>query len=82
LAAALLSLSTLDPDPKIASNWRSQAQAIAKSLWENYSSRGSSEPCILIHGARSKPHNLVDHGLIYGDYYFFESLLRLAAKDD
>jgi unsaturated chondroitin disaccharide hydrolase len=77
LASGLLNLSELDPDPESASRWRSRAGAILQSLWENYSSRGTSEPSILIHGTRSKPHGLVDHGLIYGDFYLLEALLHL-----
>ncbi len=34
-----------------------------------------------MHGTRAKPHNSMDHGLIYGDYYFLEALLRLARPD-
>ena len=34
-----------------------------------------------MHGTRSKPHNLMDHGLIYGDYYFVEALMRLSKPD-
>jgi unsaturated chondroitin disaccharide hydrolase len=77
LASGLLNLSELDPDPGAASRWRSQAGAMLKSLWENYSICGTSEPSILLHGTRSKPHGLMDHGLIYGDYYFVEGLLHL-----
>ena len=50
-------------------------------LWHNYSSRGTSEPSILKHATRSKPHGLMDHGLIYGDYYFVEALTRLLKPD-
>jgi len=80
LASALLNLSDLETIPGKASYWQLQAESILKSLWENYSSRGTSIPSILLHGTRSKPHGLVDHGLIYGDYYFFEALVNLAAK--
>lgn len=76
LSAALLSLANLEPNPEETARWRTQAKAILNSLWESYSSRGTSSPSILIHGTRSKPHDLIDHGLIYGDYYFLEALLQ------
>ncbi len=76
LSSALLNLADLESSSDKAVYWRSQAEAILKSLWENYSSRGAAEPSILIHGTRSKPHGLMDHGLIYGDYYFLEALLH------
>jgi unsaturated chondroitin disaccharide hydrolase len=81
LASGLLGLSTLDPDADKAARWRSVAVRILESLWQNYSSRGAQEPSILLHGTRSKPHNLMDHGLIYGDYYFVEALSRLLIPD-
>lgn len=80
LSAALLNLAAIETDPTLATCWLSQADAILKSLWENYSSRGAPEPSILIHGTRSKPHGLMDHGLIYGDYYFIEALMQAAPK--
>lgn len=80
LAAGLLNLATLETDPINAGRWHSQAEAILKSLWENYTSRGTTEPSILIHGTRSKPHNLMDHGLVYGDYYFLEALMKLHSQ--
>lgn len=78
LASGLLNLATLESDASRADCWRSEAIAMLQSLWNNYSSRGSSEPCILLHGTRSKPEDSMDHGLIYGDYYFVEALTRLA----
>jgi unsaturated chondroitin disaccharide hydrolase len=77
LASGMLNLATLDPDAAKAEYWRSQAMMILESLWRNYSSRGTSEPCLLLHATRSKPHGFMDHGLIYGDYYFVEALTRL-----
>jgi len=80
LASGLLNLAILETDPQQAIRWHSEAEAILKSLWENYTSRGTSDPSILIHGTRSKPHGLIDHGLIYGDYYFVEALSNLHHK--
>jgi unsaturated chondroitin disaccharide hydrolase len=77
LSSGLLNLAMLETNPENAARWHTHAEAVLKSLWENYSSRGTPEPSILIHGTRSKPHGLMDHGLIYGDYYFVEALLKL-----
>ena len=79
LACGLLNLSRLDPDPEQADRWRWEALAILESLWRNYSSRGTNQPCILLHATMSKPHGRMDHGLIYGDYYFVEALMGVAA---
>jgi unsaturated chondroitin disaccharide hydrolase len=81
LASGLLNLASVETEPRRASRWRTEALAILESLWENYSSRGTDEPSILIHGTRSKPHNFVDQGLIYGDYYFVEALTRHLAPE-
>jgi unsaturated chondroitin disaccharide hydrolase len=58
-----------------------EAVTILESLWRNYGSYGTNEPCILLHGTRSKPHDSMDHGLIYGDYYFVEALTRVIKPD-
>jgi unsaturated chondroitin disaccharide hydrolase len=81
LASGLLNLAKLESDPLKAACWRAQAIAMLESLWNNYSSRGTHEPCILLHGTRSKPEGSMDHGLIYGDYYFVEALTRLVKPD-
>ena len=49
--------------------------------WENYSTRGTDISTILVDASRSVPHNLQDHPLIYGDYYFVETLVRLLRPD-
>ncbi len=81
LASGLLLLAPLEPDRAQAEVWMREAMDILASLWHDYGSRGTSEPCILIHATRSKPHGHMDHGLIYGDYYFMEALTRLLAPD-
>jgi hypothetical protein len=32
---------------------------------------------VLLHGTSNKPRGRLDHGLVYGDHYFAEALLRL-----
>lgn len=77
LASGLLMLAALESEPANAQHWGSEALIILESLWGNYSSRGRQEPSILIHATRHKPYGSMDHGLIYGDYYFVEALRRL-----
>ncbi len=78
LASGMLDLASIENEPKLARIWQSQAISILESLWQSYTSRDSGEASLLLHGTRSKPHNLMDHGLIYGDYYFVEALIRLS----
>ncbi len=79
LASGLLLLGSLEADAVQKERWSHQATTILESLWCNYSSYGTNEPSILLHATRSKPHDMADHGLIYGDYYFLEALTRLVA---
>lgn len=81
LASGLLNLAALETDPDHVTRWQTQAEAILKSLWENYTSRVTGEPSILIHGTRSKPHDLMDHGLVYGDFYFVEALSKFVLEN-
>ncbi len=81
LAAGLLNLASLENDSSLASMWQNRAISILESLWQKYTSRNTEEASLLLHGTRSKPHNLMDHGLIYGDYYFVEALMRLSKPE-
>lgn len=78
LSSGLLLLASLEPDAAQAARWSEAARIILQSLWETYTSRETTEPSLLIHATRHKPQGSQDHGLIYGDYYFVEGLLRLA----
>lgn len=81
LASGLLNLASFETDSTLANLWRERAISILESLWKKYTSKNTNTASILIHGTRSKPHNLMDHGLIYGDYYFVEGLMRSAKPD-
>lgn len=89
IAAGLLELAAGETDEALAAEWRAEAEAILVSLWENYSTRETATSAglstgvsaILLHASRSVPHNLMDHPLIYGDYYFVEAVLRLLRPD-
>jgi unsaturated chondroitin disaccharide hydrolase len=75
LASGLVNLASLERDEVLSKRWKTEAGRILESLWQNYSSRDTDERGILLHSTRSVPHNMMDHGLIYGDYYFVEALL-------
>jgi unsaturated chondroitin disaccharide hydrolase len=81
LASGLLNLASVENDSKLAELWHDRAINILESLWQNYTSKDTGEASLLLHGTRSKPHNLMDHGLIYGDYYFVEALIRLSKPE-
>lgn len=80
-ATGLLELAACEPDAERAAVWTDWATRITESLWSNYSSRGANVPALLLQGSRSVPHGYMDHALIYGDYYFLETLLRLSNPD-
>ena len=50
----LLILAALEADKSKAHVWRQQALVILESLWTSYSSRGTSEPSILIQRSRKR----------------------------
>lgn len=81
LAAGLLNLAAAERDPQLAAEWRDRAIRLLAALWQGYTSREDGSASLLIHGTRSQPHGLADHGLIYGDYYFLEALVRLARPE-
>ena len=81
IAAGLLELAAGETDDALAAQWRSEAEAITVSLWQNYSTRETAVSAILLQASRSVPQNWMDHPLIYGDYYFVETLVRLLRPD-
>ena len=52
-------------------------RAILESLSSSaYLASGTDRGAILLHGTQHKPAGNYDTGLIFGDYYFLEALLR------
>lgn len=60
-------------------SYENAALLILKSLTASYTSRGLPESnAVLLHAVGSKPSNSnVDEPLIFGDYYYFEALVRV-----
>lgn len=69
-------------DSKNAARWLDLAERMLHSLCEGYLIWDVQGPSsILRDGARSVPANLMEHGLIYGDYYFLEALTAFTRPD-
>ncbi|HKP89443.1 MAG TPA: glycoside hydrolase family 88 protein [Thermoleophilaceae bacterium] len=76
-ASGLIELAQLDPDPLRGRRYLGVAEATLASLSSPaYLAEGTSSRSILLHGTSNKPAGEYDRGLIYGDYYFLEALLR------
>ena len=80
-ASGFLELADAETDDALANRWRDEAVAITTSLWEKYATHDDDMASILKHATHNKPKGNADHGLIYADYYFFETLLRLAQPE-
>ena len=76
-ASGLLDLARVT-SPPAALRYRESAQRILASLSASYLTEGTANAAILAHATGQRPQNLeVDTGIVYGDYYFVEALLRL-----
>ncbi len=76
-ASGLYQLAAVDPDAARASRYRGAADSILRSLSSSaYLARGADAQSILLHGTQNGRKGNVDTGLISGDYYFVEALLR------
>jgi Viral BACON domain/Glycosyl Hydrolase Family 88 len=77
-ASGLLWLARLEPDGCRAQTYLDAAKRILTSLSAPpYLSQGTpGAASILLHGTAQHQQGDVDTGLIYGDYYFLEALLR------
>jgi VCBS repeat-containing protein len=79
-ASGLIELSQLETDATRSARYLSTARATLTSLSSSaYLAEGTSSRSILLHGTANKPGGHYDRGLIYGDYFFLEALLRYRA---
>lgn len=72
VASALLELSTYT-DGK----YRADAEAILRSLYENYRAPEGCESFLLHSTGHHPAGKEIDYSIVYADYYFLEALLRL-----
>jgi unsaturated chondroitin disaccharide hydrolase len=75
-ASGLIELSQRETDAQRSAIYLSAARNILTSLSQAYLAEGTTSKAILLHGTQNKPDGKYDTGLIYGDYYFVEALLR------
>jgi unsaturated chondroitin disaccharide hydrolase len=76
-ASGLLELSQLDTDATRRQRYLTTAKQILTSLFSpDYLAEGHANDAILLHGTSFKAQGNYDTGLIYGDYYFLEAMLR------
>ena len=76
-SSGLLELAGLETDTTRATTYRKAARdALASLMSTTYLAEGTSSHAILLHGAQNKPKGSFNTGLVYGDYYFLEALLR------
>jgi unsaturated chondroitin disaccharide hydrolase len=75
-ASGLMLLARLDPGAERRRAYRKAARSTISSLSSWFLAEGSANDAILLHGTYFEPGGNVDSGLIWGDYFFQEALLR------
>jgi hypothetical protein len=79
-ASGLLELTRRETDSTRKQTYLSAARDILASLSSPaYLAEGTKYWSILMHGTRNKPAGSYDTGLIFGDYYMLEAMLRYAS---
>lgn len=79
-SAGLLELSSLVDNCELSKYYSDKAYDILQSLYLNYSTK-DDPTCegLLLHGCGCRKDGISDNSLIYGDYFYIESLLKLSA---
>lgn len=77
-ASGLLGLARVEPDPERSQRYRRVAERTLRALSSRaYLDVEGESDSILLHGTPDGARGRFDQGLVYGDYYFLEALLRL-----
>ena len=78
VAAGLQQLARFEEDPRRAEGYLKKSIAMLESLGSPaYLTRGTPDQAVLRHGCRNHRRGVSDNGLVFGDYYYIEALLRL-----
>jgi unsaturated chondroitin disaccharide hydrolase len=83
MASGLLELSAIESlDPSRRQHYRGQAQAMVEALYTDCAKTNDQNEALLSSGTEHFPaERNVNTGLIYGDYYYLEALLKLQGQD-
>lgn len=76
-ACGLIDLALIEPDAANAARYEAAARATIDSLASSYLSVGTPHKSVLQQGALNTPAGTADRGLVFGDYYFQEAMLKL-----
>lgn len=78
MAAALLDIAALHPDPLQRERWAGEARGLIARLASSCLARDDGHRGLLRHGCYSKPHGIgTDAAVMFGEYYFVEAIARL-----
>ena len=76
-AAAIVASGLLELSTWLDGKYRPEAEAMLRSLYENYRAPGDVD-AFLLHSTGHRPAGSeIDYSIVYADYYFIEALLRL-----
>jgi unsaturated chondroitin disaccharide hydrolase len=78
VAAGLQQLARFEDDPQRAEGYLRRSIAILETLsGPFYFARGTNDQALILHGCRNHRKGVSDNGLVFGDYYYLEALIRL-----
>lgn len=78
MAAGLQQLARFEDDPRRAERYLRESISILETLsGPFYLARGTNDQAIILHGCRNHRKGVSDNGLVFGDYYYLEALIRL-----
>ena len=83
-ACGMLEMNLLEPEHEDAKKWEEKAHDMVRALMKEHTTRETDvdTTAILIHGTSSYRHNMgVNESVIYGDYYYMETLMRMLNPD-
>ena len=76
-AAAIVASGLLELSTYLDGKYRSEAEAMLRSLYENYRAPENVDAFLLHSTGHHPAGSEIDYSIVYADYYFIEALLRL-----
>ena len=76
-AAAIVSSALFELSTYLDGKYRPEAEAMLRSLWDNYRAPGDCEAFLLHSTGHHPAGSEIDYSIVYADYYFLEALLRM-----